>query len=605
VGLRKAGAAALGVLVVFACAATSSGASSTSTTLAGQGGVKILDGGTVTVAVWKLPTNYNPSTPDGSNAVTQMAMEQVWPQAFVVGPGVSVRPDAGLVVSAELTGLKPQTVVYALAKRARWSDGVPITAADFIYDWRNFLTVGPSLPATFPLAGYRDIATITGSDAGKTVTVVFTHPYADWMALFSNLVPAHIARRYGWEEAFRGADPAHLVSGGPFEITKIDPGHELVLSRNPAWWGKPAHLARIVFRVMSSAGATRRALRDGTVDLAEFSPGPAVTNLVAESRDLVATQSLTGTLWQLAFNFADPVTSQADVREAIAKAIDRTQLVADTVGLFANDAATTGNRLYAKLELGGLRNDSAYTAPNTAEADQLLATAGYLFDTDGLAVTASGAPLELQLTGPKGNRMIATVEAEIQAELLQAGVELQIHNVALSQLLSSILPQGRYQFAIVPYLVSPFPSTMADLYTDPVGPTPSPVGGSSPTNPPTAAGAQTLLAGTETEPSAANARAVTRDVFGYDNPTVDGLFALAQSQLNAQANAGLYNQIDTLLWQDLPTLPLFQAPSVLVRQVKIVNVSDSATWAGPMWDAEDWAIQVSPTPTTSTTTPGS
>jgi len=89
------------------------------------------------------------------------------------------------------------------------------------------------------------------------------------------------------------------------------------------------------------------------------------------------------------------------------------------------------------------------------------------------------------------------------------------------------------------------------------------------------------LAGAESEPAAAPAGAVTRDVLGYDDPTVDGLFTQAQSELNAKADASLYNEIDTLLWQNLPTLPLFQASTTLVRRVEVVNVSESATWAGP------------------------
>ncbi|MGP8163036.1 MAG: ABC transporter family substrate-binding protein [Acidimicrobiales bacterium] len=608
-GLRRTAAAALGVLVFCAIAGgTFAGASSTSTTLAGQGGIRILDGGAVTVAVSSLPTEYNPLTPAGSNAVTQMVMEQVLPQVFVTGPDMAVHASLGLAVSAEVTGLKPQTVVYTLAKGARWSDGVPITATDFAYDWHHLLSVGPSLPATFPLAGYQDISSVTGSTTAKhsrTVTVVFSKPYADWMALFANLVPAHVARRYGWGKAFAGPKPAHLVSGGPFVVTRIVPGKELVLSRNPSYWGKPAHLAHIVFKVMATEGATLRGLRDGSVDLAELAPGANVDSVVARSTNLVQTVSDSSTLWQLAFNLADPIVGRLAVRQAIAAAINRPEVVADSIGLLAADAAASGNRIYAAHQPGVQRNDSAYVAPDDSEADQLLASVGYSVDANGVVVSASGAPLVLVLTGPRGIPTIATAEREIQAELLQAGIELRISNVARAELLSSTLPRGRYQLAIAPYLESPFPSTAAELYTDPVGPTPSPIGGTSPSLPSAVNRNRSYLARTETEPSAANASVVTRDVLGYADPVVVGIFAAAQSQLNAAADAGLYNQIDTLLWQDLPTLPLFQMPTALVRQVEIVNVSDTATPAGPMWNAQDWAIQVSPPPTTSTTIPGS
>ena len=345
-GLRRTAAAALGVLVFGAIAGGNfAGASSTSTTLAGQGGIKILDGGAVTVAVSGLPTEYNPLTPAGSNAVTQMVMEQVLPQVFVTGPDMAVHASLGLAVSAEVTGLKPQTVVYTLAKGARWSDGVPITATDFAYDWHHLLSVGPSLPATFPLAGYQDISSVTGSTTakhGRTVTVVFSKPYADWMALFANLVPAHVARRYGWGKAFAGPKPAHLVSGGPFVVTRIVPGKELVLSRNPSYWGKPAHLAHIVFKVMATEGATLRGLRDGSVDLAELAPGASVDSVVARSTNLVQTVSDSSTLWQLAFNLADPIVGRLAVRQAIAAAINRPEVVADSIGLLAARRGSLG-----------------------------------------------------------------------------------------------------------------------------------------------------------------------------------------------------------------------------------------------------------------------
>ena len=66
------------------------------------------------------------------------------------------------------------------------------------------------------------------------------------------------------------------------------------------------------------------------------------------------------------------------------------------------------------------------------------------------------------------------------------------------------------------------------------------------------------------------------------------------SELNADRQAQILSKLDTLLSRDLPTLPLFQAPVSLVQQSDIVNVSESPSWAGPLWDAEDWAIELPP-----------
>lgn len=603
-GLRPARAVLLLAALLAACGGATSGAtSSTPSTTTPSTTLKLANGGTVTIAVPSLPTEFNPSTAAGSNAVTQMVMEQVWPQAFIVGPDMVPRTGPGLVTSAELVSVKPQTIVYTLAKNARWSDGLPITASDFIYDWHEFVSVGASLPASFPLAGYELIKSVTGSDNGKSVTVVFNNTYADWNALFSNLVPAHVAEKYGWAAAFAGSDPKHLVSGGPFAVTHVVAGKELVLSRNSHYWGTPARLAHIEFLVEPSQAATLRDLRAGTVDVAETAPGPRVTATVLRSTNLVETDGLAPTLWQLDFNLADSLVSSLDVRQAIADAIDRTELVADSAGLLSPVAVAASSHVYGIGVPGHRLNGGIYANADVAAADQLLVAAGYALSADGLVVSAPGVPLVLTLVGPANDPTASRVESELQAELLQAGIEVRINNVALSTMLATTLPQGRYEIALAPYLLTRFPSTTAPLYSNPVGPTPSESPGTNVNIHVTPRG--DFVAGNETEPSAANAGVVTRDVLGFDSPLVTTAYSQALSQLNVATESNLYNTIDDSLWADMAALPLYQQPEALVRADDLVNVVETSTWAGPLWNAEDWAIQLNPPPTTSTTVPGS
>ena len=51
---------------------------------------------------------------------------------------------------------------------------------------------------------------------GRTVTVTFKPSFADWRSLFTNIVPAHIARTVGWNTGFTG--PAQVISGSWFKI---------------------------------------------------------------------------------------------------------------------------------------------------------------------------------------------------------------------------------------------------------------------------------------------------------------------------------------------------------------------------------------------------
>src|SRR5208282_386673 len=132
------------------------------------------------------------------------------------------------------------------------------------------------LPFAGDLAGYRDISSISSSNGGKTVTVSFKTPYADWEDLFANLIPAHIAERTGWVGAFEGFHASEVISGGPFIISAVEPGKRLVLTRNSSYWGTPAHLHSIVFVVEPSARASLEGLQNGSVGVAEVEPGPSV-----------------------------------------------------------------------------------------------------------------------------------------------------------------------------------------------------------------------------------------------------------------------------------------------------------------------------------------
>ncbi len=550
--------------------------------------------GTVTVAVPSLPTNFNPATIAGSTQVTDMVMSEVWPQTFVLNnfnapqcPESVAAICEGLLSGnnpAELVSNSPQTVVYHISSAATWSDGVEITAADFSYNWKMQLQVGSDLPASDPIGGYRDISSVTGSGGGKTVTVVFSKPFADWQSLFTNLVPAHIAKdATGWNTDFATFDPKMLVSGGPFEIEQVIPGEKVILQRNPHYWGPQAGVAKIVFKVEATQSATLRALANGDVDMASLIPGPQVDNTVAASTNLIESTQPGSTMLQLDFNLVDPTTSNLNLREAIAETIDRHQIVSNTVGLMTPFNNVAANHLFPYGLQGSQPNDSAFELVNLAQAETQLADAGYPVGTDGVARDSLGHPLVLSLIGANGNAVVSGIELEIQSELLQIGVEVTISNIPNAQLLGTTLPQGAFQMAIAPYFMSQFLSTNVQLYTDPVNPS--------------ITGSTAALA---VEPAAVAAGVVTRDVLGYQNPQVVKLFGDASRELNA-GSINTYDQVDTAIWADLPSLPLFQMPVSYVSNARVLNDSNSQGWLGPMWNAQNWTIQSSPVPTTSTT----
>src|SRR4051794_39232707 len=161
-------------------------------------GTRIAGGAVVTVAEKDLP-GWNLNDANNNTLDFAQIMSGVLPTAFIINPDYSVTLNTDLLVSAEQTKTSPQTIVYKINKKAIWSDGTPISANDFIWQWQTQSGTGAFCPADVcqaaSSAGYNQIKAITPGDGGSTVTVVFNTPFTDWKSLFATLYPAHVAEK--------------------------------------------------------------------------------------------------------------------------------------------------------------------------------------------------------------------------------------------------------------------------------------------------------------------------------------------------------------------------------------------------------------------------
>ncbi len=246
-------------------------------------------GGAITLGTSAVPTGCNPHTPAGDTSGTHTLLGAVLPSPFFVNQAGVPTGNSDLAPSAELVDPKPETIVYSLNPKAVWSDGVPITADDFKYAWQ--LQGGdPALPTTdvASVAGYRDIASVTGSNGGHTVTVVFKRTFADWKMLFNDLLPAHVMQKAGWDPSCPTVSKTVDLSGGPFEIGSVT-SQAVTLVRNPRWWGTPANARSITVRFASSAQELAQWLRSGYVQVAD--PRSPTRQFLTEVSGLPGVQS--------------------------------------------------------------------------------------------------------------------------------------------------------------------------------------------------------------------------------------------------------------------------------------------------------------------------
>ncbi|MFI6035529.1 ABC transporter family substrate-binding protein [Streptomyces sp. NPDC051315] len=392
---------------------------------------QVADGGTLRWAVDTVPETFNTFQADADATTTRVA-QAVLPSMYRLDANGRPARNADYLESAKVVETEPkQVVLYKLNQQAVWSDGREIGAADFAAQWRA-LSGRDSAYWTARNAGYDRIEKIERGANDLEVRVTFRRSYADWQSLFSPLYPKDVM---GTPDSFNdGARRKLKVTAGPFALKSVDREKGRIrLAPNPRWWGQPAKLSEIV---LTAVKRDRRAaaLAAGEIDLAEIDPaaarridgaaqggagplaGPggrsaakalsswalahgsdeeAANDELHARRELgksVATwerqqkalrdyevrKSLEPAYTQLALNGAGGPLADERVRRAVARALDREELVEVVLEPLGLPAVPVGSHLALSGQEAYADNSGALGGQDTKEAQALLADAGWV-----------------------------------------------------------------------------------------------------------------------------------------------------------------------------------------------------------------------------------
>ncbi|MFD7946336.1 ABC transporter substrate-binding protein, partial [Streptomyces sp. NPDC059744] len=241
----------------------------------------VADGGTVNWAIDAMPTTFNAFQAD-ADATTTRITGALLPTLFPLDTKGTPRMNPDYLESAKVIEREPkQVVLYRLNQQAVWSDGREIGAPDFVAQWRA-LRGKDSAFWTARNAGYDRIERIERGKTDLEVRVTFAKPYGDWRSLFSPLYPKQVTSS---PAAFNDRARTTLAAtSGPFRLRSVKKGAGTVtLTRNPNWWGSPAKLDSLVFRAVKPQDRVQ-ALVDGKVDIADVDAA-AAHRIVAAARD--------------------------------------------------------------------------------------------------------------------------------------------------------------------------------------------------------------------------------------------------------------------------------------------------------------------------------
>jgi peptide/nickel transport system substrate-binding protein len=512
------------------------------------------DGGTVLFGDEQEPTILNGYLIDGNSLVTSKVFNNVFAGAYVIQPDFSYAPWL-IDGEAEFTE-DPFAVTYTIRDDADWSDGTPVTVDDFIFTLEIHDEDAPHADQITSRAGY-ELITDYEVDGDKTITFNFEEPYAAWQLLFSNVLPAHILEGEDFETVMNDELPD--VSSGPYVFESWDRGTQLRLVRNDDYWDGDVALDEIVMRYVPDTTTLTQQMRGGEIDMYDPQPQIELIQQLDEVSDRIEYEVGLGPVWEhIDFNTLVPGLDKDYVRQAIALGINRPQIVETLVQPVDPEAEVLQQPFWmTNSEFYEPTYDQWDHDPDAAR--QLLEDNGCT-EGDGGIYECDGDRLSFRFGTTGGNERRELTQQLVQADLANVGIEITIENDEGATFFERLNTPDNcdgvcdYDLALFAWVGSPDPSGNANIYGCDEGDEPRP-----------------------------------QNWTVYCNDELTSLMDEANSTVDPEENARLWNEAAAVIAEGVPIIPLFQQPQLLAWDNTITGPELNPTNQTQFWNSAEWA----------------
>ncbi|MFA4082211.1 ABC transporter substrate-binding protein [Mycobacteroides salmoniphilum] len=506
-------------------------------------------------------TTYNVNSVAGNASAGAQAFNRVLTGFGFHGPDGQVIADHDFG-TVEVVGRIPLVLDYTINEKAVYSDGKPVTCEDMVLAW--FAQSGrlPDFDAA-STAGYADISTIDCKPGQKTARVTFApdRAFTDWTQLFAatTMLPWHVvADKIGGGIDLVGAIAANDVpalqkiadfwnnqwnfgsdldlskfpSSGPYKLDGYNDDGSVVLVANDKWWGSPPVTKRVT--VWPSGIDVQKRLSDGDLEVVDVAAGSAGTLTAPDG--FVRTEEPGSGVEQLIFGAGGSVGAP-DVRRAVALCTPR-DAIAGITGVPVMNA-----RLDTSI------GDSFASVEAAAEA-------GRFMRSDPVAARAAVAnrPLTVRVGYQAPNPRRAAIVSAMAQACEAAGITVQ--DVSSPEIGPRSLRDNQVDALLSSIGGAPGSGSTGSWLMD----------------------AYALRSREGKNPA------------NYANGQIDGIIAALAVTTNARDQSRLLGDASAILWNDLPTLPLYRQPRVLIAPKSMYAATPSVTRWGAGWNMDRWVL---------------
>ncbi|WP_276113175.1 ABC transporter family substrate-binding protein [Gordonia sp. N1V] len=512
---------------------------------------------------------YNNDNASANAVANAVVLNQVQPYlSYVDAKGNHQREtDYGTI---EKVSDNPLTVKYTISDKAVWSDGTPITADDFYLYWLSHnAKYSEFQPAS--TTGISDINKPTDDPSGKTFTAVYSKPFGDWDVAMatqtSPLLPAHVIEKQTgvsvaeavknddaeaitkiadfWNNKWTGFAPGQLPapdiipSAGPYKIGSWQAGQSISLVPNDKWWGEKPKNGGITIKFIPQEQQVQ-ALQNGDADVIEPQPNVDLISSLNALGNAAKRNTGPGFSYDhLDFNFKSKFANPL-LRQALAKCLPRQDIITKLIQPVEPGATLMQTRLVYPFQddyagIAQAAGGDKYDAVDINGAKEDVAKSGV---TD-LSVNA------IYLGNPNQRRQ-QTMQL-ISDSCAPAGFKFNVRALTPKEW-GQVTTSGAFDVAQFAWSGSGLVSENQPLF----------------------------------------ATGSDQNYGKYSNPQVDALLSELVATTDKSKQIDLTKQIETIVWSDLATVPLFAWPLLNAYSPRVSGVVLNTTQTQATFNGSEW-----------------